>query len=125
MRAMSVFRAEVLILIGVMCPSLLWATPAKNMQLQYDIATKELTIQADHVSDRLEKHYIRKLVIKLNGEEVETKYFPRQQSPAGFSYRAALDAKMKDMISVELFCSQGGQANGEYVIPEKVDNPNP
>jgi hypothetical protein len=96
---------------------LVWATPPREIKLTYDKEKQILQVQAQHPSDRLERHYLRRLVITQNDSEVKVINFPRQTLAWGFSVDVDLPAQGDDVIRAELFCSQGGHGAGELVLP--------
>ena len=94
-----------------------WATPPRDIKLSYDKEAQVLHIEAEHPSDRLERHYLRRLVIEQNGKEVKTVTFPRQVLARGLRTDVELPAKGDDFMHVELFCSQGGSGGADITLP--------
>ncbi len=94
-----------------------WATPPREIKLSYDKEGQILHVEAQHPSDRLERHYLRRLVVTQNGKEVQVLNYPRQVLAWGFSNDVVLAAQENDVIKVELFCSQGGNGSGEIILP--------
>jgi hypothetical protein len=96
------------------------ATPPNEVKLSYDSALKVLHVNAEHPSDRLERHYLRTIVITQNGQQVKVMTLPRQTLARGLSVDIDLPAQGDDLINVELFCSQGGHGTGEIKLPPDV-----
>ncbi len=93
------------------------ATPPSALTITYDADKKNVHVSATHPSGRLERHYLRRVVLYINDKEKDSMYFPRQKLAWGMEEDIALEAKPGDKISVEVFCSQGGSAVAETVVP--------
>ena len=100
------------------------ATPPTEILLSYDKEKEVLHVEATHVSNKPEKHYLRKFIVSLNGNPQPEIYFHRQVDPAKFVTDIPLKAKEGDVIAVEISCSQGGVKTEELTIPveEKKDD---
>ena len=96
------------------------ATPPKSVNLSYDVLGGMLYVEAEHVTDNVDKHYLHTMKIFVNDKEVQTLYFHRQNQPTGFKEDVPLVAQPTDMIRVELFCIQGGSNKAEITIPEEA-----
>jgi hypothetical protein len=97
-----------------------WATPPKNIYLSYDVLAGVLYIEAEHVSDRIDRHYLHRMEISVNGGEPQVLYYHRQVEPQGFKAEIPLAAKPTDVISVALYCIQGGSNKVELIVPEEI-----
>ncbi|MBI4308850.1 MAG: hypothetical protein HY591_00810 [Candidatus Omnitrophica bacterium] len=95
-----------------------FATPPSDMSLTYDKEKNIVHVSAKHPSGRLERHYVRRLVIYKNDGPVETLNFPRQKLAAGLEEDIELKAGPGDRISIEAFCSQGGSGKAQIEIPQ-------
>ena len=112
-------------LILSMYSSFSGATPPTHIQLSYDIEAQKLYIEANHPSDKLDKHYIHKVVVVKNSQEAQEFYFTRQGEPAKFVTNLDYKADAGDHLDVQLFCIQGGKAQSSLDISkpeEKKDN---
>ncbi len=95
-----------------------FATPPSAVSLNYDVESKNLHLTAAHPSGRLDRHYLRRLVVYVNGEEADSKYYPRQTLAWGLEDDIPFEGEPGDKISVEIFCSQGGIGKAETLVPE-------
>ena len=85
--------------------SFVWATPPTTLDLTYDPATGVLHVEAKHISDHLDKHYLRRLVIDRNGAKEKEIAYTRQKYPSKFVEDIPFIAKPGETIAVEVFCS--------------------
>ena len=111
---MKTYAILMLLMVSILPAAM--ATPPLSIELTYDISLSALHVNAPHTSSRLEKHYLRKMVVSLNGVEQAPLYYHRQASPIGFTADVAMKAKAGDRISVELSCSEGGVKSGDVVV---------
>ena len=93
------------------------ATPPSGMSLTYDSEKNILHVSARHPSERLQRHYLRRLVISRNDVVAQTVIFSGQKLAAGLEEDIEFKAGPGDKISVEVFCSQGGSAKARIEIP--------
>ena len=93
-----------------------WATPATNLQLAYDLSKQAISIDSDHPSDRLDRHYIQRIVVIKNSQEKQYFYFPRQTSANKFITQLDYKAIPGDHLDITLYCSQGGVTQGSIDI---------
>ena len=93
-----------------------FAHPPSSIELTYDLDSKTLTVATKHISQQLEKDYLKKMVFYINGEEAATEYFQRQYKKSEFTAEVALDAKEGDEISVEITSSEGGTKSASLTV---------
>ena len=95
-----------------------FATPAKDIALQYDAKKEQLHVEAIHVSNSLQNHYIHRMSVTKNADEPVVTYFSRQSEPSKFIADTALEAQPGDSIRVELLCIKGGVSEATLVVPK-------
>ena len=100
-----------------MLTGMLHATPPSSLTITYDYQTRMLHVSVSHQSDKLEKNFIRRIVVYRNGEEDESFYFPRQKVVSGLEEDIPYEAEPGDKIEAEVFCNQGGTAKAETEVP--------
>ena len=105
------------VIVFLAAPIAVWATPPSDMKLNYDLASKTLHIEIQHVTNNNRKHFIRKLLIENNKKEVKTIEYVSQPTPNTFSEDVALDAKKGDVIRVTATCIKGGRGTEKLKIP--------
>jgi len=94
------------------------ARPPKNLELTYDLESKLLHIELDHIVDDRNEDYIRKLIIQKNEEEPLIKYYRSQTNMRKFIKDIEIDAEVDDVIQVKALSSEGGSASGSLTIIE-------
>jgi desulfoferrodoxin (superoxide reductase-like protein) len=99
------------------------AHPPRSVALEYDKVKAELKITIAHVSSDLNEHYIRKIEVQKNQEEVISINLNRQEHPQEFSETILLDAIPEDVVSVKAFCSKGGVGTASLLIPPDEEAP--
>ncbi len=94
-----------------------WATPVTNLQLTYSDSTGTIHLEADHITDNLNKHYIRTVIITRNSKDKQYLYFNRQTRSDKFVTDLIYTVIPGDQIDVEIYCNQGGITKGALSIP--------
>ena len=77
-------------------------------------------MSATHATDKLHKHFLRRIVIYRNDLQVDSVNLPFQRSPAGIEQDIAVPAAGGDKISVTVACSKGGEGKADVVVPIPV-----
>jgi len=90
--------------------------PIQSITLTYDLATATLHVEAAHPSNNWERDYVRMMTVSLNGQEVSTLNYYHQTSAKGFSDDVSLKAQVGDVISVDVFCTQGSSMTQEITV---------
>lgn len=88
---------------------LAFAHPPSKIEVVFDAETKILTAKIIHPVENPLNHYIAKVDVSINGEEVLTQHISRQDNNTeqAVSYRIP-DVKQGDTVSVEGHCSISG-----------------
>ena len=92
--------------------------PSK-IDLTYDADKKVLHLEMTHVSTNLLKHYIRKIIIYKNEEEVQNIYLVKQTTASTVVEDVPLEAKDGDVIRVKAICAEAGYKEESLTIREK------
>lgn len=97
--------------------SALLAHPAGTVSAKYDANTKLLSVTFDHGVKDPADHFIKSIVVKVNGTTAITQNIGIQESPAGgsFAYKL-LNIKKGDVIEVATDCSKGGKKSSKLTI---------
>ena len=88
------------------------------INLSYDPETKILKADIIHPTTNMRKHHIRLVKVYKNGEEMDSKYVPRQISPEGYKYETKIDAQPGDVLSVKAYCSDGGEREESLTLEQ-------
>jgi hypothetical protein len=86
------------------------AHPASAVRMEFDPPTHVLKIAVLHDSKKPAEHYIKTVVVSLNGREIVRQEFASQEDGTGqtVSYRI-IDAKAGDTIDVQTVCNVFGK----------------
>ena len=114
---MGIRKYSLFIVIFVFTVSLVGATPPSSVNLKYDLEKQTLYIEAAHVSENLDRHYLRRIVIYKNDIQVDAITLTRQKIPTGIEEDVKVSAQGGDKLSAEVFCKKGGVARGEMTVP--------
>jgi hypothetical protein len=104
--------------------TLSFATPPTSISLSYDLNKQSLHVEAIHPSYNLEKSYVRLMDVYLNGAQVSTLNYYKQNDYNKFTDDVSLTAQVGDVIKVDLFCSLGGEMAQELTVT-KQEGPQP
>ena len=96
--------------------SVSFATPPVSISLAYDSGKGSLHVEAIHPSFNLEKSYVRLMNVYLNGQQVSTLNYFKQNDNNEFTDDVPLTAQVGDVIKVELFCTLGGDMSKELTV---------
>jgi len=100
------------------CVSMSFATPPVSIALSYDATKGSLHVEAIHPSFNLEKSYVRLMNVYVNGEQIQTLNYFKQNNNNEFTDDVPLTAKAGDVIKVDLFCSLGGEMAQEMTVKQ-------
>ncbi len=93
------------------------AHPPAKIVVEYDSATRMLTATISHPVADPKTHFIRKVDIAINGEEILEHRISRQDNDTTQSVSYLIpDAKKGDTISVEAYCNIGGKLTKEIKV---------
>lgn len=104
-------------LIIAFLPLALFAHAPKKVTLEYDKDTGKLSIEMPHSVKNVEDHYIKSILITVNGEEKETLEYTVQSSLE--SHEVVVDLpglQAEDEVSVKATCNKVGSKTGNLEI---------
>ena len=110
---------HVLFVIILLDISFVWAAPATELKLGYDLDKHILSINAKHPVDR-ERHHIQKVIVLKNLLEKKEYSFSHQTRADRFIEDIDYKAISTDHLDVELYCSQGGETKGSIDITSPI-----
>jgi len=108
--------AMTLLIFFVILVPMSFATPPVSIDLSYDADKGSLHVEAIHPSFDLEKSYVRLMNVYVNGAQVSTLNYFKQNDYNKFTDDVPLTAQPGDVIKVELFCSLGGDMSKELTV---------
>lgn len=100
-----------------------YAHPPSDIKITFDPQTKTLNAVIMHNTSNPLTHYIKKIDIALNGEDITELTFSKQENNQSQSISYSVpNAKEGDVVSVEGYCSISGKLKKEIAIkPLKQD----
>ena len=98
-----------------------FATPPVSISLSYDQVKGTLHVQAEHPSFNLEKSYVRLMNVYVNGTQVSTLNYFKQNDYNEFTDDVPLSARVGDTVKVDLFCTLGGEMAQDLIITKTGD----
>ena len=96
--------------------SLSFSTPPVSISLSYDLTKGSLHVEAIHPSFDLNKSYVRLMNVYVNGLQVSTLNYYKQDDYNKFADDVPLTVQVGDVIKVDLFCSLGGEMAKELTV---------
>lgn len=94
-----------------------WAHPPTDISLKYDKTKKMVTATIIHPVKDVTTHYLKKVDLSVNGKEVMTKKFTRQENSVSQSVSFQLtDIRSGDEIGVEGYCNLSGKLERELKV---------
>ena len=97
--------------------SVAWGHPPTDVHVTYDTQKQILHVEMTHVTSDMTRHYIRKIIVTLNQTEIVHQTLAKQTTPRNLSMDFPLKAGPHDVITVKVFCKQGGSAEGTMTVP--------
>ena len=95
-----------------------FATPPVSINLSYDLAKGKLHVEAVHPSFDLEKSYVRLMNVYVNGTQVSSLNYFKQNDYNEFTDDVPVTAQLGDVIKVDLFCALGGEMAQELTVTQ-------
>jgi hypothetical protein len=97
--------------------SAVYAHPPSDIQITFDPATKCLTAVIAHNVSNPASHFMKKVDVGLNGNEIISHTISLQDNNKGQTVMYQIpDAKSGDIISVEGYCSISGTLTKEITV---------
>lgn len=110
-------KSFLLCLVFILSGLSAYAHPPKSVELSYDAEKGELNISVVHPVKDVKSHYIKDVIISLNGEEKELIKYEKQSDSETFSFTYQIAGlKGGDVINVVADCNKFGKRSAELVI---------
>ena len=105
------------ILVGIyiiLMTSMAYAHPPSDINENYDNQTGKLTLFIKHEVREVDKHYIKKIVIKRNSKQLDVKEFRKQENAEGQTLVYIIpEPNETDVIVVQAYCNRFGSRKKE------------
>ena len=101
----------------------LFAHPPKGLEMEYDFDSDILSVEIAHSVNDAAKHFIKKVIVELNGKKIIEQTFRKQvDGEAQQVMYKIIDAADGDKISVTAYCNISGKKKADLVVTSvKVD----
>ncbi len=97
-----------------------FAHPPTGVEMEFNNETKVLTVFVTHPVNKVDKHFIDKIVVELNDEEIVTQTFRKQKDgEAQEAMYIIVDAKIGDTIAVAGYCNVSGKKKVSLTVEEE------
>ncbi len=107
---MKLFTTIYFVLILLVSVNYVFAHPPKGIELDYNAQDHLLNVKVSHLVKSPAKHYIDKITVELNGEEIISQKFSMQSSEKLQEViYLIIDAKEGDEITVTAYCNISGK----------------
>jgi hypothetical protein len=107
----------ILLFFCLLAISIAYAHPPQGIEISYDPATKMLSAVIMHNTSNSLGHFIKKVDIGLNGQEIIELTFSKQDSLNSQKVSCFIaEAKSGDRLSVEGYCSISGKLEKEITV---------
>jgi len=84
------------------------ANPPSDMSISYNELSKDLRVTITHPVSNPQEHYIKEVIVTINGKVVTDSRYTSQPSPDTFTYTYPLPAQPGDDIEVTANCNLAG-----------------
>ncbi len=97
--------------------------PPTEVELEFDEETMSLRVSVSHMVGKITKHYVNKIVVELNGEEIITQQFNTQSSEAKQEVSYIIPgAQVGDTFSVTAYCNISGKKEKTLQIETRTQS---
>lgn len=95
----------------------LFAHPASNVEVSYDVETQILNVSFEHKVKDADDHFIFEIKVYNGKKEIITQEISRQETLEGGSFQYKLiDVKPGDKLKVRTNCNKTGKKSATIVI---------
>ena len=103
-------RIPVLALLAAVCFLILPVTahPPSDMSVSYHEISRTLTVTITHQVPDPQTHYIKEVLVTINGKTVNDTFYTSQPAPGTLTYIYPIDTKTGDEIVVTASCVLSG-----------------
>ena len=84
------------------------AHPPSDMTVSYNELSRLLIVTITHQVPNPQNHYIKEVLVTINGKTVNDSFYTSQPAPDTFTYTYPIDTKTTDEITVTASCSLTG-----------------
>ena len=100
-------------LFALSLPHLAQAHNPQKVDVSYDFASQTLVVKITHTSNNPDKHFVKEVVVKKNGQVVQRGEYTKQAGDT-FTYTYKMAASGADTIEVTAFCNIHGSTTQKF-----------
>ncbi|HOG06505.1 MAG: hypothetical protein M0P04_08670 [Syntrophales bacterium] len=90
----------------------------KTVRLAYDAAAQTLSVTISHPSPNPGFHYIKRVVVRKDGKDLETTEYKSQPGTPEFTYAYKVAAVGGDILEVKVTCNIWGSKTEKITVPK-------
>jgi len=110
------------IIVSLIFAGVCFAHPPTGVEMEFDNETKVLTVLVTHPVNKINKHFIDKIVVELNDKEIVTQTFRTQGDGEGQEVMYVIvDAKAGDTIAVTGYCNVSGKKKASLTVEDQEE----
>jgi glucose/arabinose dehydrogenase len=113
-----IIKISAFLLLIVMLAYPAAAHAPSQVSLAYDSQNQSIKVTIAHTVSNPGSHYIYKVVIQKNGEQILKKEYSSQPTSSTFTYDYPLNASKGDIIKATAYCSIAGSKSGEITVEQ-------
>ena len=106
--------AAVMLIVMLALPAT--AHPPAQVSLAYDSQNQSLNVTTTHAVSNPTSHYVFKIAVQKNGEQVLTKEYTSQPTSSTFSYDYPVNATKGDVLKATAYCIIAGSRSAEITV---------
>jgi len=110
--------AYILVLVVFFFPLSSVAHGPSNVALSYDTAGQTLTVTITHSVSKPGGHFIDRVIVSKNGQEVLTQTYTSQPDALTFAYSYEIPAAPGDVFEVKAKCNKFGSRKATLTVAE-------
>ena len=108
------------VIMSLMFTGMGFAHPPTSVEMEFNNETKVLTVFVTHPVNKIDKHFVDKIVVELNDKEIITQTFRKQKDgEAQEAMYIIVDAKVGDTMAVTGYCNISGKKKTSLTVEEE------
>jgi hypothetical protein len=96
------------------------AHPPSDMTIAYDKGSQQLAVTITHQVDDPKTHYVRDVLVSVNGNVISNPTYHDQPAKDAFTYTYTIPAKDGDTLQVTADCVLAGSTSRTYTLPAQA-----
>lgn len=105
---MTGMRWALFFCVFLIVPGQALADPPQNLALRFDAKNQILTVNIAHASTFTSLHYIKRVTVMKNNQEIKKTEYTSQPDKTSFSYTYQIPAAENDVLEVTAACNIQG-----------------